>query len=218
VVNLSLVGALALVGITAHSLGVLAAGADYLADAAAIGLALVALRVGGRHPRANALAALVNAGWLLVLSALVVAGALDRLARGSSAVHGMPILIVSSVAAGAMVATALMLGVDEDAGADTAARTGAAGPTRATGDGASLSVRAVLLDTAADAAAAAGVAIAGAIILVSGRFDWLDPAVALVIAVVVSYHAVRLLTDVRDAMRQPSPRTAPTPRGQAPRG
>ena len=35
--NLALVTALLLVGLTAHSLGVLAAGADYLADAAAIG-------------------------------------------------------------------------------------------------------------------------------------------------------------------------------------
>jgi hypothetical protein len=34
--NLALVAALVIVGVTAHSLGVLAAGVDYLADAAAI--------------------------------------------------------------------------------------------------------------------------------------------------------------------------------------
>jgi cobalt-zinc-cadmium efflux system protein len=47
-----------------------------------------------------------------------------------------------------------------------------------------LSVAAVLLDTIADAAAAAGVAATGEIILATGGWYWLDPAVALVIAVV----------------------------------
>jgi cobalt-zinc-cadmium efflux system protein len=42
--NLVLVSGLVIVGVTAHSLGLLAAGADYLADAAAIGVAIVAIR------------------------------------------------------------------------------------------------------------------------------------------------------------------------------
>ena len=40
--NLSLVGALVVVGLAAHSLAVFAAGADYLADAAAVGVSLLA--------------------------------------------------------------------------------------------------------------------------------------------------------------------------------
>jgi cobalt-zinc-cadmium efflux system protein len=62
-------------------------------------------------------------------------------------------------------------------------------------------MRAVLLDTAADTAAAAGVAAAGAVILTAGRLFWLDPAVALVIALVVGYHAVRLLGAITTALR-----------------
>jgi len=50
----------------------------------------------------------------------------------------------------------------------------------------------MLLDTAADAAAAAGVAAMGGIILLTGGWSWLDPAVALAIAVVVGYHALVL--------------------------
>jgi len=45
----------------------------------------------------------------------------------------------------------------------------------------------------ADAAAAAGVAATGAIILATGGWYWLDPAVALAIAAVVAYHALALI-------------------------
>lgn len=51
VANLALVGALIGVGLAAHSLGVWAEGADYLADAAAIAVSLVAIRLARhRHP------------------------------------------------------------------------------------------------------------------------------------------------------------------------
>ncbi|WP_297737544.1 hypothetical protein [Mycobacterium sp.] len=43
--NLLLVAALVIVGVVAHSLGVLAAGVDCLADAAAIGVSLMAIRL-----------------------------------------------------------------------------------------------------------------------------------------------------------------------------
>ena len=68
----------------------------------------------------------------------------------------------------------------------------------------SLNMRAVFLDTAADAAAAAGVAVAGGIILATGGLFWIDPAVAFVIAIVVGYHAVRLLIVITAARRAPS--------------
>ena len=64
-----------------------------------------------------------------------------------------------------------------------------------------LSVAAVLLDTIADAAAAAGVAATGAIILATGGWYWLDPAVALAIAIVVAYHAFALIRKVLARLR-----------------
>jgi len=64
-----------------------------------------------------------------------------------------------------------------------------------------LNVKAVLLDTAADAAAAAGVAVSGAIILGAGGWYWLDPATALVIAVIVGYHALKLVRKITAALR-----------------
>ena len=187
--NLVLVGGLMAAGVTAHSLGVLAEGGDYLLDAAGAGVALLAIRHAARQARrgrpeaaANTtrIAALINSGWLLVLELLVVAAAVDRLATRTPEVHGLPVLVASGIAALAMTAGAFVLGRDDDA----------------EGERRDPSVAAVLLDTVADAAAAAGVAVAGAIILAVRGWYWLDPAVALVIAVLVAYHAVRLIRTV----------------------
>jgi cobalt-zinc-cadmium efflux system protein len=72
-----------------------------------------------------------------------------------------------------------------------------------------LSVESVMLDNLADAVAAIGVAVSGAIILLTGGLYWLDSAVALVIAVVVGYHAVKLLRRVLAELR--APRELPAP-------
>jgi cobalt-zinc-cadmium efflux system protein len=189
VLNLALVASLVIVGETAHSLAVLAAGGDYLLDAAAVAVALVAVRLsagpGHREQRASGVAALVNAGWLLVLELLVISAAADRLAHGSTEVHGLPVLIVSAIAALVMAVGALVLRGDDDEAGER-----------------DLSVAAVLLDTLADAAAAAGVAAAGAIIMATGSWYWLDPAVALVIAVVIAYHALALIRKVLRGTRR----------------
>jgi cobalt-zinc-cadmium efflux system protein len=189
VLNLLLVVGLAYVGATAHSLGVLAAGVDYLADAAGIGIAVSAIRLSARFPKANALAAAVNAGWLFVLSLLMIATGIDRLATHPPAVHGLPVLVMSGIAAVVMVAAAVVLGIHFD-GEDDSDET--------------LSHRAVLLDTAADAASAFGVAGAGAVILATGGWGWLDPAVALAIATVVGWHAFALVRNAHAALRASS--------------
>jgi cobalt-zinc-cadmium efflux system protein len=188
--NLALAAALVIVGLTAHSLGVLAAGVDYLADAAAITVSLFAIRLANRpersapHANATNIAALVNAGWLLALNAWIAVAATRRLVSGVPEVHGLPVLIVGAIAAVVMLAGALIVGTGvEDADGEE-----------------DLNIKAVVLDTAGDAAAAAGVAVTGAIIFVTGRWNWLDPAVALVIAVVIGYHAGRLIWRVLGAL------------------
>ncbi len=187
VLNLALVAALAMVGWTAHSVGVWAEGTDYLADAAGTGIALAAFRLGtptaarpqGR-PKATRYAAGLNAGWLLVFTLAVAAEATDRLVTGAHHVHGLPVLVVSGAAAVLMLAGALVL---------------ASGPDESD-DGAALSVRAVLLDTVADSAAAGAAAAAGAVIFATGGFYWLDPMAALAISVVVAAQAVRLVAHI----------------------
>jgi len=195
--NLALVAALVIAGVTAHSLAVLAAGGDYLLDAAGVGVALLAIRLSARPAasgrresglNASSVAALINGGWLLVLEVLVAAAAIDRLTTGTPQVHGLPVLVVSGIAALVMAGGALVLRGDGDDDEDET-------------EGHDLSVAAVLLDTIADAAAAAGVAATGAIILATGGWYWLDPAVALVIAVVVAYHALALIRKVVTRLR-----------------
>lgn len=185
--NFALIGVLVVVGSAAHSIGMLAEGVDYLADAAAIGVALVAFWLSKRpgsterpagYPRATSVAALVNGGWLLVLSILVAMSSAYRLVSGTPRVNGMAMLVVSAVAAVVMLIGAIILGGDDDDGDD---------------DGADLAMRAVLLDTAADAATAAGVAVSGGVILATHGLNWLDPAIALVIASIVDYHALALV-------------------------
>lgn len=199
--NLAMIAAMVTVGLTAHSLAVLAAGADYLADTGAVGVALLAIWLARQPPSgarphryrgANRIAALVNAGWPLILNIVIAVAAVQRLATGAHRVDGLPVLITSGVAASVMLAAAVVLA--RDTGDDRA---------RGRGDvaGEALNVKAVLLDTAADAATAAGVAASGAIILAAGGWYWLDPAVALAIAIVVVYHAQKLLRKITATMR-----------------
>jgi cobalt-zinc-cadmium efflux system protein len=195
--NLVLVAGLVAVGISAHSLAVLAEGSDYLLDAAGVGVALLAIRLSARpasrarpegHPNATSIAALINGGWLLALELLVASAAVDRLITHTPPVDGLPVLVVSGIAALVMAAGAIILRGDaQDDEDETGER--------------DLSVAAVLLDTTADAAAAAGVAATGAIILATGGWYWLDPAVALAIAVIVAYHAFALIQKVLGRLR-----------------
>jgi cobalt-zinc-cadmium efflux system protein len=199
--NIGLVAALIVVGLTAHSLAVFAAGADCLADAAAVGVSLLAIRLAALPPSASRphgyrhapnVAALINAGWLLAIYVAIGVAAIWNLSGGTGPVEGLPVLIVSAVTAVVLLAGALVLGgdLDDDGSED--------------GEG-DLNVKAVLLDTAADSAAAAGVAISGAIIFGTGGLYWLDPATALVIAIVVGYHAAKLLRKVVAALRSTPP-------------
>ena len=196
VLNLALVVGLVTVSPSAHSLAVLAEGGDYLLDTAGVAVALFAIRLSapssGRarppgRPAPTDLAALFNCGWLLLLEVLVSIAAAERLVTRTPEVHGLPVLVVSGVAALTMTVGALVLRGDAD-DEDEA-------------DGGDLSVAAVLLDTIADAAAAA----TGGIILATGGWYWLDPAVALVIAVAIGYHALALLRKVLARLHSPPP-------------
>jgi cobalt-zinc-cadmium efflux system protein len=189
--NAALIVGLVAVGLGAHSLGVLAAAGDYLADGAAIGLSLFTVRMSRRaatakrsfgYHRTTILAAQVNASLIVAVTALVSVEAVRRLTVHVGEVHGLPVVIVSAVAAVVMLSGALLVRGDDD-----------------------LNMRAVLLDTASDAIAGAGVAVTGAVILVTGRFYWLDPAVALALAVFIGWRALRLLREVGDVLLESTP-------------
>lgn len=186
--NLAMIVGLVVVGLSAHSLGVLAAGGDYIADSAALALGILAVTIRqrvGEHSRATTVVAGINATALLVVAVLVLVSGAHRLASGTPEVHGLPVLIVSSVAALVMLAGVLVLG--SDAGRED------------------LHMRSVLLDTVADAVASTAVAAGGLVIYLTGRYQWLDSALSVLISLAVSVGAVRLLRDVALSLRTGSP-------------
>jgi cobalt-zinc-cadmium efflux system protein len=182
--NTSMIAAAVIVGFTAHSLSVLAAGGDYVADSVAILLGIIAVTIRDRargHSRAPTIVALINASALLVVTALVLIEAVRRLVHGTPEVHGLPVLIVSTIGTVVLVAGALVLG--RDAGRED------------------LHMRSVLLDTVSDALTSAAVAVTGGIIFVAHDLYWLDSVVAIVISLVVGAGALRLLRDVVRVLR-----------------
>ena len=186
--NLTMIVSLVLVGLSAHSLGVLAAGGDYVADSTAIGLGILAVTIRdrvGEHSKAPTAVAGINAAALLVVSVLVLAAAVRRLIQGTPDINGLPVLVVSAVATAVMLTGVLVLG------------TGAGRED--------LHMRSVLLDTVSDAVASAAVAVSGLVIYLTGRFFWLDSALSAAIAVVVGVGAARLLRDVVRSLRTGAP-------------
>ena len=182
--NLAMIAALIIVGLAAGSLGVLAASGDYVADSAAIGLGILAVSIRarkGEQSKAPTYVAGINATALLVGSLFVLIAGVRRLVEGTPEVHGLPVLIVSSIATAVMLVGVFVLGTD--AGSED------------------LHMRSVLLDTIADAVASAAVAIGGAVIYATGRFYWVDSALSVAIAVVIGAGAVHLLRDVVRSLR-----------------
>ncbi|WP_308467297.1 cation diffusion facilitator family transporter [Rathayibacter soli] len=185
--NLALIGGLVIVGLAANSLGVLAAAGDTLADSIALILGLVAVALRDRdpdRPQANrpiAIVALINAAILIAVTVSVAIEAITRLSEGSPAVLGFSMAVVSSITLAVMIAGALVLGLSarrED-----------------------IHMKSVLLDTLADAAAAAGVLVAGLVIWLTTGLYWLDPVIALVLAAVIGYAGARLAAQAVAALR-----------------
>lgn len=182
--NAGMIVALVVVGITAHSLGVLAAAGDYVADSTAIALGILAVQIRGRvgeHSKASTVVAGVNGIALLVVSVVVLVEGVRRLVSGTPEIQGLPVLVVSAVTAAVMVTGVFVLGTD--AGEED------------------LHMRSVLLDTISDALASAAVAVSGLVIFLTGSLDWLDSALSVLIAAVVSVGALRLLRDVVRTLR-----------------
>jgi len=186
--NLAMIVGLVVIGLSAHSLGVLAAGGDYVADSTAIGLGILAVTIrdrAGEHSKATTVVAGINAGALLAVSIIVFVAGIRRLVNGTPDVQGLPVLIVSAIATAVMLVGVFVLG------------TGAGSED--------LHMRSVLLDTISDAVASAAVAVSGAVIYLTGRFFWLDSALSVAISVIVAAGAARLLRDVVLSLRTGTP-------------
>jgi len=171
---------------------VLAADAAHMAaDAAGIGLSVLAAWFASRpatgrrtfgYARAEILAAMVNSLLLLGLTAAIVVEAARRLAAPPSVSSGL--LIAFGV--GALVANSCSLLVLRRGQAE------------------SLNVRAAFLEVAADTIGAAAVIVTGIIIRTTG-FALADPIASLAIAVLILPRTWRLLKEAVDILLEASP-------------
>ncbi len=168
-------------GVVAGSLALLADAGHMLTDAAALGLALVAASFAARPARGRwtfgfrrleILAAHVNGITLVVIGVVIVYTAIRRLIDPPD-VRGGIVLVVALVGVVVNVAAAALL----------------ARPSRH-----SLNVRGAFLHVATDLAAFAGTAVAGALVLATGRDQW-DPIASLVVAGLIFWSSFVLLRD-----------------------
>ena len=96
VLNLFMVAGLSIVGLSSHSLGVLATGGDYLLDCSAIifGLLAISLRNrNGEKSKATTVAALLNVLLLLIITITVAIEATSRLMNNAPKIHALPVLL-----------------------------------------------------------------------------------------------------------------------------
>ena len=158
-------------GLWAGSLALLADAAHNLTDAGALGLAILARRLGRHAPtprhtyglkRAEVVAALLNAAWLIAVSALIGREAVSRLLHPTP-VHASVMLIAAAVAVAANVASVLLL------------------RTHRHDD---INVRSAFLHLAQDALASLAVLIA-ALFAQTPWGRYVDPGAAILIGVVV---------------------------------
>ena len=178
-------------GLFAHSTGLVAMAGHDLADAAALGLAIVATRLALRpatttrsfgYHRATILAGLVNSIAIVVVGIAVTALAAYRIAAPAH-VHGGLVVVFALAGLLGNGAAAVVL-------------------SERTRD---LNVRAAALHFTGDAAGAGAVTVAGAVILATGRLEVLDPIAALVVSLFIGAKAWRLVHASLEVLLESSP-------------
>lgn len=174
------------------SLVLLADAAHMAADAAGVGLSLLAAYVAARpatqrrtfgYARAEILAATVNALLLLGLAAFIITEAVQRLA--SPPAVGSGLMMIFGVIALAGNGTSLML--------------------LRQGQAESMNVRGAFLEVASDTFGAVAVIVSGIVVATTG-FTLIDPIASLAVALLILPRTWRLLRDAVDVLLEATPR------------
>jgi cobalt-zinc-cadmium efflux system protein len=174
------------------SLVLLADAAHMAADAAGLGLSLLAAYAASRPPtdrrtfgyaRAEILAAMANAVLLLGMAAFIIVEAIRRLVSPPAVSSGL--LIIFGVVALAANAVSLLL--------------------LRRGQAESLNLRGAFLEVASDALGAAAVIVTGVIIATTG-FTRADPIASLAVGLLILPRTWQLLRETVDVLLEASPR------------
>ena len=179
--NVTFVLAEVVYGLSAHSLALISDAGHNLSDVLGLLLAWGAIRLGNSRPtarrtygyrRSSILAALLNAGMLLLVTGAVTWEAILRL-RDPEPVVATTIMWVAAIGIAINGITALMF---------------------FSGRGHDVNIRAAFVHMAADAVIALGVVLAGLAIRMTGRL-WIDPVVSIAIGVVITFGTWGLLRE-----------------------
>jgi cobalt-zinc-cadmium efflux system protein len=190
--NVALVAAQVVFGVAAHSLGLLSDAGHNLTDVAAVVTSLIAVRWAQRAPtparsygfhRGTILAALVNAASILAVTVFIVVEGVGRL-RDPRPVEGGIVVAVALVAFLINAGSAMIL-------------------ERGTSD---LNMRSALLHMVGDAVASLGVAVAGAVILITDGAYWLDPLVSIALGLFIASKAFAILGQAADVLLESTPK------------
>jgi len=178
---LAFMGVEVAVGVLAGSLALLSDAVHMLTDAAALGVAIVALRLARRPARgamtyglrrAEILSAQFNGATLLVLGGLIVYEGVERLIHPPR-VHGVPVLVVALAGVAVNLAATTILGRAERS---------------------SMNIEGAFQHVLTDLFAFVATAVAGGVIIATG-FARADAIASLVIASTMLAAAYRLLRD-----------------------
>jgi cobalt-zinc-cadmium efflux system protein len=182
--NLAFVVIEAISGVLGHSIALLADAGHNLGDVLSLAASWAAIWLTARRPSgrytyglrsSSILVALFNAIVLLIAVGAITVEAVQRLASPQP-VAGLLVIVVALVGVAVNGLTALML---------------------LRGSQGDLNIRAAVVHMAADALVSVGVAASGAIILLTGWL-WLDPAVSIIVAIVIVAATWRLLRQALD--------------------
>jgi cobalt-zinc-cadmium efflux system protein len=189
--NLAMLAVAVVGGVLTHSLALLAEAGHLVSDVGAIAIGLVAARLAALAPtpartfgyqRSEILGALVNGVALVVISVLIVVGAVARLPDPPD-VSGAGVLVLGLVGLAGNVAATWVL---------------------AAGERSDINLEAVLRHSAADALSSVGVIVAGAIVLATG-WNEADPIVSIMIAALIAAGSWRLLREPIDVLMEAAP-------------
>ena len=179
-------------GLMSGSIALLSDAGHNLGDVFALLLAWGAFRLAKSRPserrtygmkRATVLASLISAVFLCVALGAVVWEAINRL-KDPAAISGLTIIIVAGIGVIINTATAFMF---------------------MSGRKTDLNIKGAFLHMAADAAISLGVVCAGIAIMATG-LTWIDPAMALMVAVAILVTGIDLLRESLDLAMDAVPR------------
>lgn len=189
--NTAYVVAEAIYGFLANSVALIADAGHNLGDVLGLAVAWLAMWLARRAPNdrytyglrgSSILAALSNAVVLLVVTGGIAWAAILRLLHPATT-GGMTVIVVALAGVAVNAFTALMF---------------------ASGRNGDLNIRGAFLHMASDAVVALGVAVSGAVFLVTG-WTWIDPAVSLVIGGFIVMGAWSLMCESLDLALQAVP-------------